>query len=99
MSRRPTDHRAAAEAAFRPKQPAPPAPSPQARPGIPGARELVSLRLDKDVLEIFQGDGPGWQDRINAALRESVSGQLAIASGGGSIPVDRLSSENDDGAG
>jgi uncharacterized protein (DUF4415 family) len=27
------------------------------------------LRIDKDVLEHFQQDGPGWQDRINAALR------------------------------
>jgi uncharacterized protein (DUF4415 family) len=30
---------------------------------------MVSLRLDRAVLEHFQDDGPGWQDRINAALR------------------------------
>lgn len=35
----------------------------------PAGKELVSLRLDRDVLEHFQDDGPGWQDRINAALR------------------------------
>ena len=35
----------------------------------PTGKELVSLRLDRDVLEHFQADGPGWQDRINAALR------------------------------
>lgn len=35
----------------------------------PAGKELVSLRLDRDVLEYFQDDGPGWQDRINAALR------------------------------
>ena len=41
-------------------------------PSIPGARELVSLRIDKDVLEHFQADGPGWQERINEALRRSI---------------------------
>ncbi len=39
---------------------------------LPGARELVSLRLDVDVLEHFQNDGPGWQDRINTALRNAA---------------------------
>jgi uncharacterized protein (DUF4415 family) len=34
-------------------------------------RELVSLRIDQDVLEFFQ-DGPGWQDRINDALRKAA---------------------------
>ena len=37
----------------------------------PGARELVSLRIDQDVLARFQADGPGWQDRINDALRRA----------------------------
>jgi uncharacterized protein (DUF4415 family) len=27
----------------------------------------VSLRIDRDVLDFFQGDNPGWQERINAA--------------------------------
>jgi uncharacterized protein (DUF4415 family) len=97
MSRRPSDPRAAAEAAFA-KRPAAPSPAPRA-PALPGAREQVTLRIDQDVLEIFQEDGPGWQDRINATLREAVSGRLAAASGHGSIPVDRLNGENDDGAG
>ena len=30
---------------------------------------MVTLRLDRAVLEHFQEDGPGWQDRLNAALR------------------------------
>jgi uncharacterized protein (DUF4415 family) len=38
----------------------------------PGAKELVSIRLDQDVLHYFQDDGPGWQDRINAALRKAA---------------------------
>ena len=97
MSRRPSDPRAAAEAAFRSPKVAPPAPA--RPPALPGAREQVTLRIDQDVLELFQRDGPGWQDRINAALREAVSARLAAAAGQGSIPVDRLNGENDDGAG
>lgn len=33
---------------------------------------MVSLKLDSAVLEHFQKDGPGWQDRINDALRAFV---------------------------
>ena len=36
------------------------------------AKEQVTLRIDQDVLEYFQQDGPGWQDRINAALRKAA---------------------------
>ncbi|MDR4306470.1 BrnA antitoxin family protein [Chelatococcus sambhunathii] len=97
MSRRPSDPRAAAEAAFKPARPA--APPPPRATAVPGAREQVTLRIDSDVLEIFQEDGAGWQDRINAALRESVRAKLAARSGQGSIPVDQLNGENDDGAG
>jgi len=39
---------------------------------IPTGKETVSLRLDRDVLAHFQDDGPGWQDRINAALRTAA---------------------------
>lgn len=97
MSRRPSDPRAAAEAAFKPQRPA--APPPPKPASVPGVREQVTLRLDQDVLELFQSDGPGWQDRINAALREAVRARLASASGEGSIRVDELNGENDDGAG
>jgi uncharacterized protein (DUF4415 family) len=38
----------------------------------PGARETVTLRIDRDVLDFFQEDGPGWQGRINAALRTAA---------------------------
>ena len=40
------------------------------KPSVPGAKEQVSLRLDRDVLDYFQEGGPGWQDRINEALRK-----------------------------
>ena len=39
---------------------------------VPGVKEQVTLRIDQDVLEHFQADGPGWQDRINDALRKAV---------------------------
>jgi uncharacterized protein (DUF4415 family) len=58
--------RAAAEAVFKPK---PPERVPES-PSLPNARELVSLRIDRDVLEHFREAGPGWQDRINEALRK-----------------------------
>jgi len=65
------DARTEAEAAFKrtltkvaegPPQPA----------AIPGVREQVTLRIDQDVLEWFQEGGPGWQDRINEALRKAA---------------------------
>jgi len=36
------------------------------------AKRQVTLRLDPDVIEKFRADGPGWQGRINAALRKAV---------------------------
>jgi uncharacterized protein (DUF4415 family) len=74
--RRPTPYgsaKDAAEAAFKSAttRDEPAAPAPKA-PVIPGARESVTLRLDQDVLAHFQADGPGWQDRINAALRKAA---------------------------
>jgi uncharacterized protein (DUF4415 family) len=40
------------------------------RPKSPQPKEAVSLRLDPDVLAHFRDTGPGWQSRINAALRK-----------------------------
>jgi uncharacterized protein (DUF4415 family) len=71
--RRPNDPRAAAEAAFKAATTKPPEPIPGSKPpSLPGAKEMVSLRIDRDVLDHFQQDGPGWQDRINAALRKAA---------------------------
>lgn len=36
------------------------------------AKRLVSLRLDTAVLDRFRADGPGWQSRINEALRKAA---------------------------
>jgi uncharacterized protein (DUF4415 family) len=72
MSRRPTDPRSAAERAFKAVTAPKPAELPPKAPSLPGAKELVSLRIDQDVLDFFQADGPGWQERINAALRKAA---------------------------
>src|SRR3982750_3999166 len=65
------DARTEAEAAFR-KTTTKVAEAPPQKAALPGVKELVSLRIDQDVLEHFQQDGPGWQDRINEALRKAV---------------------------
>jgi uncharacterized protein (DUF4415 family) len=39
---------------------------------MPNAKEMISLRIDRDVLDFFQDAGPGWQDRINDALRKAA---------------------------
>ena len=69
MARRPFDPRAAAEAVFKPAAPKAPEPAPVA-PSLPGAKETVTLRIDRDVLDHFQAGGAGWQERINDALRK-----------------------------
>jgi uncharacterized protein (DUF4415 family) len=60
-----------AEAAFK-KATTKPAETPPPRPSIPNAKEFVSLRIDRDVLEHFQEGGAGWQERINEALRKAA---------------------------
>lgn len=71
MTRRPNDSRQAAEAAFKAATAKPAAPLPKT-PSLPGAKELISLRIDRDVLDYFQDEGPGWQERINDALRKAA---------------------------
>jgi uncharacterized protein (DUF4415 family) len=69
--RRPIDSRQLAEAAFKKATTKPPEPLPK-KPSLPNSKELVSLRIDRDLLEHFQDSGPGWQDRINEALRKAA---------------------------
>jgi uncharacterized protein (DUF4415 family) len=45
------------------------------RPPLDTPKKLVSLRLDRDVIERFRAGGPGWQSRINAALRRHLWGE------------------------
>ena len=70
-TRRSSDPRQAAEAAFKAATTKFSEPGPK-KPSLPNAKELVSLRIDRDVLEHFQETGPGWQDRINEALRKVI---------------------------
>jgi uncharacterized protein (DUF4415 family) len=65
------DARTEAEAAFK-KVTAKVAEAPPKKAATPGVREQVTLRIDQDVLEHFQSAGPGWQDRINEALRNAA---------------------------
>jgi uncharacterized protein (DUF4415 family) len=48
------------------KRPAPPAPMRKIR------KAYISIRLDQDILDFFERDGPGYQTRINAALRDYI---------------------------
>jgi uncharacterized protein (DUF4415 family) len=42
------------------------------RPPVESPKQAVSLRLDQDVIAHFKDQGPGWQGRINAALRKQA---------------------------
>ena len=42
------------------------------RPAGSGTKEQVAIRIDHDILEAFRAGGPGWQTRMNDALREWV---------------------------
>ncbi|MHC2364520.1 uncharacterized protein (DUF4415 family) [Rhizobium leguminosarum] len=72
--RRPVNPMDAAEALFKPAKKK----LEQAveRPALPNTKELVSLKIDSDVLAFFQENGPGWQDRINDVLRAAMKNRL-----------------------
>ena len=42
------------------------------RPKGSGTKRPVSIRIDQDVLDHFRSGGPGWQSRMNAALRKAA---------------------------
>ena len=69
---KPTGSRDAAEAAFKAAT-TKPAPLPDTKQAsIPGVKEQVTLRIDREILDYFQEEGPGWQDRIVEALRKAA---------------------------
>jgi uncharacterized protein (DUF4415 family) len=70
-TRRTPDARDLAERAFKAAT-TKPAPELPKKPSLPNAKQLVSLRIDRDVLEHFQQEGPGWQERINETLRKAI---------------------------
>ena len=47
------------------------------RPPVSVKRPTLNMRVDADVLDAFKATGPGWQTRINAALRAAVAHDVA----------------------
>ena len=45
-----------------------------------GPKELISLRLDRDVLAFFKRQGKGYQTTINALLRKYMEAQTQSGS-------------------
>ena len=46
---------------------------------INGVKQIVTIRLDVDMLEWFKAAGPGYQTRINQVLRDHMDAQRAAA--------------------
>lgn len=69
--RRPSSAKDRAEALFKAATTKPEEPKVRTN-AIPVGKEMVSIRIDRDVLAHFQDEGIGWQDRINAALRKAA---------------------------
>jgi uncharacterized protein (DUF4415 family) len=44
-----------------------------------GVKQIVTIRLDVDMLEWFKAAGPGYQTRINQVLRAHMDAQRAVA--------------------
>jgi uncharacterized protein (DUF4415 family) len=42
------------------------------RPPALSPRKQISIRLSPEVIEYFKKDGPGWQSRIDEALRKAA---------------------------
>jgi len=54
-----------------------PEPAPSSKPQVAsnGVKQIVTIRLDVDMLEWFKAAGPGYQTRINQVLREHMDAQ------------------------
>ncbi len=48
-------------------------------PSNAGLKQIVTIRLDVDMLTWFKSAGPGYQTRINQILREHMDAQRAGA--------------------
>ncbi len=48
------------------------APVQRGRPKAAVRKVSTTIRLDPDVLAAFKAGGPGWQSRMNAALRKAA---------------------------
>ena len=38
-------------------------------------KEMITIRLDADVVDYFRATGKGWQGRVNEALRRAAFGE------------------------
>ncbi|WP_439574446.1 BrnA antitoxin family protein [Phreatobacter sp.] len=47
------------------------------RPRKPKPKVPVSIRLSPEVVDAFRADGPGWQTRIDEALKEWLANKVA----------------------
>ncbi len=47
------------------------------RPAGSGNKQQVALRVDRDVLAAYRATGPGWQTRMNLALRTWIARRVA----------------------
>lgn len=50
-------------------------------PGKKPVKRQVAIRLDPEILSAFKADGPGWQTRVNAALKEWLAMQATKNAG------------------
>jgi uncharacterized protein (DUF4415 family) len=48
------------------------------RPPLEAPKQAIKLRLDADVVEHFRETGPGWQTRINEALRKALNVRMGL---------------------
>jgi uncharacterized protein (DUF4415 family) len=39
---------------------------------LPGVKKTVTLRIDRSILERLREDEPGWEERINEALKRAI---------------------------
>ncbi len=47
------------------------------RPRLERPKVAIKLRLDPDLVEALRAEGPGWQTRVNATLREALEKRRA----------------------
>ena len=55
--------------------------STSAKQAVTGVKQIVTIRLDVDMLEWFKSAGPGYQTRINQVLREYMEANRVRAQG------------------
>ena len=56
------------------------------RPIAEHPEEQQTLRLDPDIMAHFMADGPGWQPRIKAALRERIDRRTRAGEASSGMP-------------